>query len=222
METYRTGEEQVEALKRWWQENGRSMVIGVVLALGLGFGWQAWQKSRDLAAENASTLYQQMLTALSLEDAQGAAPATELARTIKDEHRGSAYAQFAALHLARLAVNEGRLQDAEEELRWVLAKSTPGEDLHSIAQLRLARVMAAGGSVDPALELLVVSDGAYSAAYAMARGDILIAADRNAEALEAFEAAAAALDPELPMPPTLRDKLEFLRALQGSEAPEAG
>ncbi|MEM1191042.1 MAG: tetratricopeptide repeat protein [Pseudomonadota bacterium] len=222
METYRTEEEQVEALKRWWQENGRSTVIGVVLALGLGFGWQAWQKSRDLAAENASTLYQQMLTALSAEDTQGAAPATELARRIKDEHQGSTYAQFAALHLARLAVNDERLDDAEAELRWALARSSPGEDLNSIAQLRLARVVAAGGSLEPALEMLVTDDGAYTAAYAMARGDILAMAGRNAEALEAFEAAAAALDPKLPLPPTLRDKLEFLRALQGRSAPGAG
>ena len=40
MEQYRTEEEQVEALKKWWEENGRSTVVAVIVALGLGFGWQ--------------------------------------------------------------------------------------------------------------------------------------------------------------------------------------
>ena len=38
MESYRTEEEQVEALKRWWDENGRSTMTAVVLALVAGFG----------------------------------------------------------------------------------------------------------------------------------------------------------------------------------------
>jgi predicted negative regulator of RcsB-dependent stress response len=68
VESYRTEEEQLEALKRWWQENGRGIVLGVVLALGLGFGWQAWQTNQQTAAENASILYQQLLQALASPD----------------------------------------------------------------------------------------------------------------------------------------------------------
>ena len=33
MEAYRTEEEQVEALQRWWDENGRSTILAVVVAL---------------------------------------------------------------------------------------------------------------------------------------------------------------------------------------------
>jgi hypothetical protein len=42
--------------------------------------------------------------ALAAEDRWGAGPARGAGPRIKDEHRGSTYAQFAALHLARLAV----------------------------------------------------------------------------------------------------------------------
>ena len=44
MEQYRTEEEQVEALRRWWNENGKSTVAVIVIALAAGLGWQAWQR----------------------------------------------------------------------------------------------------------------------------------------------------------------------------------
>ena len=33
MEEYRTEEEQVEALRRWWNENGRSTIVAIIVAL---------------------------------------------------------------------------------------------------------------------------------------------------------------------------------------------
>jgi predicted negative regulator of RcsB-dependent stress response len=221
VDSYRTEEEQVEALKRWWKENGRSTVLGVVLALGLGFGWQAWQSSREAAAAQASNLYQQMLAALAAEPQQGAGPARALALRVKDQHRGTTYAQLAALHLARMAVNSGDLAGAEEELRWVLAMADSGSDMQRIAQLRLARVVAARGEPDSALAMLADPDPAYAASYAMARGDILLGAGRDGEALEAFERAAATLDADVPLPQTLRDKLEYLQAERAATV-EAG
>jgi predicted negative regulator of RcsB-dependent stress response len=221
VDSYRTEEEQVEALKRWWKENGRSTVLGVVLALGLGFGWQAWQSSREAAAAQASNLYQQMLAALAAEPQQGAGPARALALRVKDQHRGTTYAQLAALHLARMAVNSGDLAGAEEELRWVLAMADSGSDMQRIAQLRLALVVAARGEPDSALAMLADPDPAYAASYAMARGDILLGAGRDGEALEAFERAAATLDADVPLPQTLRDKLEYLQAERAATV-EAG
>ena len=222
MESYRTEEEQVEALKRWWNENGRGVVVGVVLALGVGFGWQAWQKSREQAQANASTLYQQMLMALSAEESQGAEPGRELARRIKEEHGGSTYAQFAALHLARLAVNDNELTAAGEELRWVLAMAKEGSDMHAVARLRLARVMAAQGDAEQALAMLAEPSAAYLASYDIARGDILLAEGREAEALAAFRSAVAALGPDVPVPGTLSNKLQYLEAREDAAVAEAG
>ena len=200
MESYRTEEEQVEALRRW----------------------QGWQKSREQAAENASTLYQQMLMALSAEEEQGAAPARAIARQIKDEHRGSTYAQFAALHLARLAVNDNDLAAAESELRWVLEMAKKGGDMHAVARLRLARVVAAQGNTEQALGLLAEPSADYLASYDMARGDILLAEGREAEALAAFRSAVAALGPDAQVPGTLTSKLEYLEARQDAAVAEAG
>ncbi|WP_439101119.1 YfgM family protein [Congregibacter sp.] len=221
MESYRTEEEQVEALKRWWKENGRSTMIGVVLALGLGFGWQAWQKNQEIAAQNASNLYQQMLQALSAEEGQSGTMGRQIATELKDTHRGTVYAQFAALHLARLAVNEGQPQLAEQELRWALAMADAGDDVHQVAQLRLARVLAAQDKEEEALSLLQGASTDFVASYALARGDILLAQGREADALVAYESAAAALEEGAPVPQTLQDKLEYLGARVDIAAVEA-
>ncbi|WOJ96213.1 tetratricopeptide repeat protein [Congregibacter brevis] len=222
MESYRSEEEQVEALKRWWKENGRSTMIGVVLALGLGFGWQAWQKNQDVAAQNASNLYQQMLQALSAEEGQTSTIGRQIATELKDSHRGSVYAQFAALHLARLAVNDGEPALAEQELRWVLAMADAQDDVHQVAQLRLARVLASQDKQDEALTILQGANTDFVASYALARGDILLSQGREADALAAYESAAAALEDGAPIPQTLQDKLEYLGARLQATVAEAG
>ncbi|MFK8041180.1 YfgM family protein [Congregibacter sp.] len=222
MESYRSEEEQVEALKRWWKENGRSTMIGVVLALGLGFGWQAWQKNQDVAAQNASNLYQQMLQALSAEEGQTSTIGRQIATELKDSHRGTVYAQFAALHLARLAVNDGQPALAEQELRWVLAMADAQDDVHQVAQLRLARVLASQDKQDEALTILQGATTNFVASYALARGDILLSQGRESDALAAYESAAAALEEGAPVPQTLQDKLEYLGARLQATVAEAG
>ena len=38
MSSYLSEEEQVEALKKWWKDNGTSVIAGVVLGFGIIFG----------------------------------------------------------------------------------------------------------------------------------------------------------------------------------------
>lgn len=215
MESYGTEEEQVEALKRWWSENGRSMVVSVVVAVCLGLGWSAWKDNREASLAQASYTYQQMLTQLT----EGTPAALEQARAnanqLLEAHRGSAYAQFAALHLARLYVTDGEVAAAEEQLRWV-AGEADGE-LQAVAQLRLARVLADRGELEQALTMLAAGQGGdLASSYAMARGDVLMAAGREDEALLAYDAAAAALDPTQPLPASLQEKMSYLNPLPAS------
>lgn len=190
MESYRTEEEQVEALKKWWEENGRSTIVAIIVALGIGFGWQGWQKYQAGEAEVASDRYQALLQALTDSENGDLENADQLARQIKSEHARSTYAQFASLHLARLAVQQGDLAAAEAELRWVLGRADKGSDTHQLAQLRLARVLASRGEGVQALSILDGADpGSYQAAYAVARGDILLMLERREEARQAYSQA---------------------------------
>ncbi len=190
METYRTEEEQVEALKKWWDENGRSTIAAVVLALAAGFGWQGWQGYQRDQAEAASLLYEEMMQSVgqSAEGSQTDALKT-LGERLKADYPSSTYAQFAALHLARIAVVDGRLEDAESELRWVLTQS-PATEVALLAELRLARVKAARGEAQAALDILAAAEpGAYASAYAEAEGDVYLDMGDTAKAIAAYERA---------------------------------
>ncbi len=192
MEQYRNEEEQMEALRRWWKENGLSTVAAIVIALAAGFGWQAWQAHDVSSQDEASDLYQAMLRSLGAEELTATQQGIEIAEQLKSDFTGSTYAQFAALHLAAQDVRENNLPAAEAQLRWVLGKASSGSDTAQIAQLRLARVMAAAGDVDQALNILdKANSGPYAASYAVARGDILLAAARVDEARDAFGVAMA-------------------------------
>ena len=194
MDELRTEEEQVEALRRWWDENGRSTLIAIGLALAAVFGWQWYGEHVENQREAASNIYQAMLNSVQGPEAGDEQRMTlrSYAKRLKEEFPGSTYAQFAALQLARDAVQSGELESAESELRWVLAKADAGSDIALVAQLRLARVVAAKGDADGALALLAgEQSGAYAAAYATARGDVLLAQGRETEAREAYVTAQA-------------------------------
>ena len=49
-----TEEEQIEALKRWWDDNGKQTILAIVLTVGGYFGWQAWTQHVDEQAAAAS------------------------------------------------------------------------------------------------------------------------------------------------------------------------
>ena len=103
MEEYRTEEEQVEALRRWWQENGRSIIAAVIIALAASFSWQTWESSQEGHQEEASTVYEAMLRAIGIGEASvNAQMGVNLAEQLKQNFDGTIYAQFAALHLAGL------------------------------------------------------------------------------------------------------------------------
>ena len=230
MDTYRTEEEQVEALRRWWRDNGRGTLLAAVVAVAAGFGWQGWQQHRAEQSRAASEHFEQLGEALAQpqppgEDGDAARAAIrELAEKIKTEYGGTAYAQFAGLHLARLAVEAEDYPAAERELRAVLAKS-PAAELRAITELRLARVVAAGGDPGQAARILsAAKPGGFKAAFAEARGDFLLQLGQDEQAgaayQEALELANAAGEP---IGEALRLKYLALRPIppRAPPAPEA-
>lgn len=229
MDEYRTEEEQVEALRRWWDENGKSTIAAVVVALAAGLGWQAFGQYQERQTEQASDMYQSLTRMIG--DKRGAEVSEQsvaLAEQIKRTYDTSAYGQFAALHLAAINVERGELESAEAELRWVLGRADVGSDIYRITQLRLARVLAARGEADQALAIIDGAEsGAFGASYASAKGDILLAAGQFDAAREAYtEALALASASGQARTGLLEQKLKSLTpipptVLAEREAPEA-
>ncbi|MEP5766453.1 MAG: tetratricopeptide repeat protein [Halieaceae bacterium] len=190
MEAYRTEEEQVEALRKWWDENGRSTLLAIALALGVGFGWQGWQQHSANVAAEASARYDEMLDAVRETRSEAQVSTTRhLAEGIKNDYPGTTYAQFAALHLARLAMIENDTETAEQELRWVLT-SNPDTELRLLTELRLARVEAARGNPEQGLEIISAAEpGAFEPAFLEAKGDMYLQLGQREEAIIAYEQA---------------------------------
>ncbi len=191
-ESYQTEEEQVEALKAWWRENGKSTVFAIAIAILGGFGWQGWQKQQEAEQGAASAIYQNLLTAANGDNGVATlaqiATAKHLAETLKTDYSGTAYAHFAALYRAKFAVEDNDLETAATELQWVIDDGATDE-LRTQARLRLAKVLLAKGQLEAALEMTVGENSGYSAAFTEVRGDILLAQGDNSAALEAYQQA---------------------------------
>ncbi len=179
VDEYRTDDEQIEAIKSWWEENGKSTVLTIVLAVGATFGWQHWQTSKQEALEAASSQYQQLLeiTQTAERTASQKATAEHLVEEIKTNWPKTTYAHFAALQAAKINVQENNLSAAQQQLQWVIDNNAPELAITAIARLRLARVVfAAQGGKEGAEAALAVIDnvetGPYKALYAEFRGDM--------------------------------------------------
>lgn len=188
-ENYQTEEEQIEAIKRWWAENGKSTVVGIVLAIAGVFGWQGWQKQQQESAYTASAVYQELLQAVSQSQGQlegeALSTASHLADTLKADYSSSVYAQFASLYKAQFAVNANKLDEAEAELRWLLQQS-PSAELAIQAHLRLARVLLAKQQFDQALAELTGPSAGYEALFNEVKGDIYLAKGESQKARDFY------------------------------------
>lgn len=182
-----TEEEQIAQIKDWWQRNGKPLLTGGALALVLVFGWQAWQQYQNNQAYGASALYQQLLeTSLTSTGEPDIGKVTELAGKLKSEFGGSHYAQYASLFVAKLAVENDKLDDAVAELKPLLDKPADAT-IEELARQRLARVLAAQGKAEEGLKLLDgKADKAWQASREETKGDLLVQLGRSDEAHAAY------------------------------------
>ncbi len=186
MDVYKTEDEQVEAIKKWWRENGISIIAGIAIGLTAIFGWRAYENHTAMQAEAASTLYEQMLVSSRENDRENIHIYAD--RIIAD-YNSSTYAVFATFMLAKLAAESGDLEKAEIHLRWVLENNSQTEFGH-IARLRLVRVLIANDKLDLATNMLNINKpGEFVARYEELRGDIFVKQGKTKEAQQAYQKA---------------------------------
>ncbi|MCB1787720.1 MAG: tetratricopeptide repeat protein [Chromatiaceae bacterium] len=188
MSTYQTEEEQVEAIKKWWKENGKSVIGGVVLGFAVIGGWQGWQGWQRSQAEAASTLFDRMRLAVQQDQPN---KAIEDGKQLIGEFGGSAYASFAALELAKLSYQQGEKAAARNHLQWV-ADSAPDPTIRELARLRLGRLLLDLADLDALQALLATpASDAFAGEFAELRGDLALARGDQTAAREAYQEALA-------------------------------
>ncbi|MCW2486171.1 YfgM family protein [Candidatus Symbiopectobacterium sp. NZEC127] len=204
MEVYTTENEQVDALRRFLIENGKALVVGIVLGIGALVGWRYWQNHQSEGAMSSSLAYQQASEAL----AKGDAPGVSAAEKFAVENKNS-YGVLSSLQLARYHADKGEFAQAETQLRTALTQ-TKDVDLQALTALRLARVQVQQGKADDALKTLdTIKQAGWAAMVADVRGDALVSKGDNAAARAAYDKGVAANPPQA-LQALLRMKLNNL------------
>ncbi len=193
MSELRTEEEQLDAIKSWWKENGKSLVITIVVVVTAVYGYRAWQQQQVDSSETASAMYQQLISVVesapNADAEKNLATSKHLTNTIKAEFSDSQYAKYAALLMAKSAVNAGDLPAALEELDWLLAAS-PEALLKSLATIRKAQILTEQKKLEAALDLLKeVSDSSLQIQVDELKGDIYLAQGDEKKARAAYQKA---------------------------------
>ncbi len=191
-------QEQLDALKAFWNKQGNLITAVLVLVLGAFAAWNGWQYWQREQAVKAGAMYDE------LERASTAADADKTARVfgdLKERFPRTTFAQQAALLTAKTQFDKGQLDAAQASLQW-LAQNGSDDELRTVAQLRLAALHLQAKRYDAALKAL---DGATAAGFeglaADRRGDVLSLQGKKSEAVVAYQAAYQ----------TLSDKLDYRR-----------
>ena len=185
MSVYETEEEQVESIKKWWKENGTSVIAGLVIGLGGVFGWQTWNQHLDSSGEQGSIAFEQMMQAVSNGDVDSSSKQAELLRI---DYESTAYADIAALVQAKLKLEQGDSPAARSQLEWVM-RHTNDQGIEQIARLRLARVLLSDGDHAAAAALLTNIKPSFAGEFAELRGDIAVANNDLNQARQAYQEA---------------------------------
>lgn len=186
MDVYTTEEQQVEAIKNWLRENGKSVVLGAIIGLGALYGWRYYQTEQQILKEQASDAYSQVVTMIA-ENPENAEKAVN--EFIASNQTG--YADLVALQLAKSFVEKDDLVKAAAQLR--LVQASDDVVLQAIANLRLARIEIEQGHLDAAInELNKVTSESWKAQVEELRGDIALQQNNVEQAIAAYEASIAA------------------------------
>lgn len=183
MEIYSTEEQQAEAIKRFFRDNGVAIIAGVVLGLGGLYGWKAFNQSKIDNAEAASDAYSQFIETAG----QDESALIKNADTFLAEQKESSYAALAAFVTAKEAVEAKQLDVALAKLTWVVENSTHAE-LKAIATTRIARIQLEQKAFDKALATLGATlPASFEASVAELKGDIYLAKGDSVQAQQAYQ-----------------------------------
>jgi len=189
IEGYETEEQQVDAIKKWWSDNGTTLIIAAVVGLGGLWGWRYYGETVAVSQEQASAEFAVVLDKFN---AQGEAHDSDDMKAFVAENEGNSYATLASLLLVKEAVTAKDYALAKTELD-ALVESNEYEPLMPVIELRLARVEAELGNYDTAISILdKIDEKAFAVKANQTKGDVYLKQGNTEAARDAYQAAADA------------------------------
>lgn len=203
MSDHQTEEQQVEAIKAFWSENGNSIIAGLVLGFAgfIGFGYY---KDTKLQQElNTSESYQNLVE-LAGTDQEAYIAAGE---KFIEENAESSYSPLTALSLAKEAASHKDWAKAEGYLSTAVAQSKDA-GVKAIATIRLARVQIELAAYEKAIKTLSATlPESFLVAAEEIKGDAYLKLENVDLARTAYQ---KAIDSSEQVDPSLQMKLDDL------------
>ena len=178
-------EQEINQLKDWWKENGKTIIVAFILGVGGMFGWRYWQAHQAEKIAQASAQYDALIYSAQQDEQAKKANIEQFVQA----NSKTAYAVFALLDEAKKATEKQDFAAAELNLNQALTQSQD-EVLTSIVALRLSAVQFQLGQLDNALTTLnQVKGESFNARKAILTGDIQVAKGDKVAAKNSFEQA---------------------------------
>ncbi len=178
-------EQEINQLKDWWKENGKTIIVAFILGVGGMFGWRYWQAHQAEQIAQASAQYDALIYSAQQDEQAKKANIEQFVQA----NSKTAYAVFALLDEAKKETEKQDFAAAEVNLNQALTQSQD-EVLTSIVALRLSAVQFQLGQLDNALTTLnQVKGESFNARKAILTGDIQIAKGDKVAAKNSFEQA---------------------------------
>ena len=178
-------EQEINQLKDWWKENGKTIIVAFILGVGGMFGWRYWQAHQAEQIAQASAQYDALIYSAQQDEQAKKANIEQFVQA----NSKTAYAVFALLDEAKKATEKQDFAAAEANLNQALTQSQD-EILTSIVALRLSAVQFQLGQLNNALTTLnQVKGESFNARKAILTGDIQVAKGDKVAAKNSFEQA---------------------------------
>jgi len=204
VEIYQTEEQQVEAIKGYWAQNGNTIMAGIALGFAGFIGYNFYQDNQ-LEQELAVSDSYQTLIEQSGKDAKAFAANGE---KFINENGNNSYVALTALALAKDAASHKDWAQVQKQLNTAI-KSAPTDGIKAIASLRLARVQVQLEQYADALATLNSNlPESFTAAVEEIKGDAYLQQGKKDLARNAYQAAIAA--DGIATSPSLQIKLDDL------------
>ncbi|MDP1901257.1 MAG: tetratricopeptide repeat protein [Rubrivivax sp.] len=179
-------QEQLDALKAFWNQQGNLITWTLVLVLGAFAAWNGWQWWQRDQAQKSASMFEELDRAAQAGDADKTG---RVFADMKERFPRTAFTQQAGLAAAKAQAAKGQTDAAKASLTWVVENAVEDE-IRTVARLRLAGLQADAKQYEEALKTLAdaKSEG-FDALVSDRRGDILMAQGKKDEARGAYQAA---------------------------------
>ena len=174
-----TEEEQVEQIKKWWNNNGKQIIAGAVIGLAGIWGWNTYSDYQDKQSLNARSLY---LSFASDSNNLGAYD------KLTTDFSSSSYSDQAILLMAKYLFDAGSYTQALGVIKPLINNSS--SVIATTAALRVASIYLQLGQHDQALLILKgQSDDGFSGLIYNLMGDIYLDLGSRTEAQKYYSLA---------------------------------